>query len=129
MYNYHGCGYGYGHGYGRRGFAGRFRGVPVNIQEKEDHFELSLYAPGLNKDNIKVSVKDDTLTISYDLSSKEEDRFTRREYNADSFERSFVLNNRVNTIDITAVYQEGILKVLLPKNPETNQPPKNIKVD
>lgn len=103
--------------------------VPVNIQENETDFELSLYAPGLQKDKIKVAVKDDVLTVSYSpTDEKDGSNFTRREYRNESFERSFVLNGKVEVERIRASYAEGILKVVLGKNPDRNKPAQTISV-
>ena len=115
-------------GYGpRANKAGKW--VPVNIQENETDFELSLYAPGLEKERIKVAVKDDVLTVSY-LPSEEKKvfNFTRREYRNESFERSFVLNGKVQVERIQASYVEGILKIVLGKNPDANKPAQTISV-
>lgn len=104
--------------------------VPVNIQENENSFELSLYAPGLQKEAFKVSVKDDMLTVSYQPAEETQSNasFTRREYRNESFERSFVLNGKVTIEKITATYAEGILKITLAKDPEKNKPAQNISV-
>lgn len=127
--------YARGHQHGRRhghhwGPFGRNAGMPVNIEEKEDQFEVSLYAPGLDKAHININVKDDLLYITYKKPEEagSEANFTRREYHADSFERSFLLKRKVEVEKITASYQEGILKVILPKNPETNKPAHTITV-
>ena len=106
--------------------------APVNIKENEDSFELFLFAPSLIKENISVATKDDLLTISY-TSPKEEERnesnFTRREYHYDSFERSFILNGKVSVDKIVATYKDGILSVLLPKNPDTNKPKQEVPIN
>lgn len=120
-----------GWGWGQWGHRGRWhRSVPVNIEEKPDSFELSLYAPSLVKENIRISTKDDVLTVSYSAPAEEakEDSFTRREYQQDSFERSFVLNGKVDVEKISASYSEGVLKVTLPKNPATNRPAQNVQI-
>ncbi|MCZ4243082.1 Hsp20/alpha crystallin family protein [Pedobacter punctiformis] len=136
-----GCGRGghrfggrFGHGHGRN-FEGRFgeafRRVPVNIEENDDHFIIHLYAPALIKENLKVVTKNDVLTISYKPAeeNKETNTFSRREYANGAFERGFALNAKVLTENISVTYADGILKVTLPKNPETNTPAKDILVD
>jgi HSP20 family protein len=108
-----------------------FRSVPVNIEEKEDSFELTLFAPLLVRENIKVSAKDDVLTVSYQSPEQAEEKtgnYTRREYNFQSFERSFLLNDKIQVDKIKATYSEGVLKVILPKNPESNKPSQQIPV-
>jgi HSP20 family protein len=104
--------------------------VPVNIEEDEQAFHLHLYAPGISKDAVKISVKDDVLSIAYQAPEKEEqpNKFAHREYGTASFERLFQLNDKVLTDQISAAYNDGILKVSLPRNPETNKPAQHIKV-
>ena len=103
--------------------------VPVNIRESETDFELSLYAPGLQKEKIKVSVKDDVLSVSYiPGEEKESSDFTRREYRNGFFERSFILNGKVLVDRIRASYAEGIVKIVLVKDPDKNKPGQTISV-
>jgi HSP20 family protein len=128
--------YGYSHRY--RGYRGRwnapyhrYRSVPVNIEEREDSYVLTLYAPTLVKENIRLTTKNDVLTVSYTApqdASGENQNFTRREYYIDSFERSFILNGKVEVAGIFATYTEGILTITLPKNPLTNQPAQEVTI-
>lgn len=112
-------------------FGNGFRRVPANIEETDESFIILLFAPALIKEDLKVVTKDDVLTISY--TPKEEvksaERFNRREYGNGSFERAFALNGKVLSEGILASYADGILKVTLPKNPETNVPAKDIAVN
>lgn len=127
-----------GRGYGPWAHRGAWGGrhgrwshsVPVNIEELDDRFELKLYAPSLVRENIKVTTKDDVLTISYKVeeNASGNDRFTRREYGQDSFDRSFQLNGKVDVTKISAAYTEGVLTVLLPKDPEANKPAQDVPV-
>lgn len=112
-------------------FGGAFRRVPVNIEETDQAFELSLFAPALAKERIQLSVKDDTLKVKYEAAEQEQntgDHYRRREYSNGSFERTFLLNGKVLTEQISAAYADGILKITLPKNPETNKPAQDIAV-
>jgi HSP20 family protein len=120
------------------GFMGRhggfgFNQVPVNIEETDNEYVISLYAAALIKEKVKLTVKDDVLTISYqgtDPSAESENNgnYTYQEYSNRSFERSFRLNDKVITDSISASYTDGVLKVILPKNPETNKPAQTISV-
>ncbi|MFC4211657.1 Hsp20/alpha crystallin family protein [Pedobacter lithocola] len=112
-------------------FEGMFRRVPANIEETDESFILHLFAPALNKDNLKVITKDDVLTISYAPKEDAETsaKFSRREYGNGAFERAFALNGKVLSENISASYADGILKITLPKNPETNIPAKDIAVN
>lgn len=128
----HGFPGGWGGFRGGHGFGG-FRRVPVNIEETGSSFIVNLYAAGLNKEDIKVTVKDDVLIISYTGNEAGEpttgDRnYTRREFHNSSFERQFALNSKVSTEAVSAAYTDGILTVTLPKDPETNKPAQDINV-
>jgi HSP20 family protein len=95
------------------------RFVPaVNIIEREDAFELRISAPGFGKDELKLNVEADTLTISgehkvEDL--KENERYTRREFMHSAFSRSFRLPETVNAEGISAEHVNGMLHVRIPK--------------
>lgn len=143
MYREHRCHSGEkNHGFGSRGRFGHrfnsfgherfgFRNVPVNIEETDESFIVHLFAPALIKENLKVSTKDDRLTISYQGEERIEPKykFNRKEFKNEGFERAFALNGKVLTEQISAAYTDGILKVTLPKNPETNIPEQNVLVD
>ncbi len=105
----------------------------VNIKESNEGFNLSLEAPGFEKDNFKVELDNDRLTISAEVKNEEEEsneRYTRREFRARSFSRSFVLGeNLVDGESISAKYENGILNVSLPKKEEAKpQPVKMIEI-
>ncbi len=130
-----------GPAFGRGKFGGRGQHAwgayrpPVNIEETDTEYVIALYAAGLVKENVKLTVKDDVLTISFqgaDASTEAEKtetgRITYQEFSSRSFERSFQLNNKVLIESISATYTDGILKVTLPKNPATNVPAQTITV-
>ena len=112
-------------------FSHGFRRVPANIEETDESFIIHLFAPALVKEDLKVLTKDDVLTISYSPkeSGDSAEQFSRREYSNGAFERAFALNGKVLSENISAKYADGILKVTLPKNPETNIPAKDISVN
>jgi HSP20 family protein len=91
----------------------------VNIKESREDFEVEVAAPGLTKNDFKIQLNHDLLTIS---SEKEIDNetnngqsFTLREFSYQSFSRSFTLPNTVDYGKIVAKYENGILKVIIPK--------------
>jgi len=105
----------------------------VNIQENADGFYLELVAPGRNKEDFKLEVKDELLTISYEakaVGTDEKPDYLRREYRIETFKRSFHLDPKViNEEAISATYEDGILKVTLPKREEAlDKDPKQITV-
>lgn len=111
----------------RRRMAGR---KSVNIEEAPDHYLLSLYAAGLKKELFSISVSDDILTVSYQPQAEETpSNFIYEEYRPVQFKRSFQLNGKVLTDQITASYTDGVLGVILPKNPEAQSPAQEIRVD
>lgn len=119
-----------------RFFGGAWQPVPVNIETTDISFVLTLFAAGLVKENIVLTVQNDVLTIAYQgadatpeaAGAAPDPRYTRREFRNASFERAFQLNGKVLTEGIAAQYAEGILTVTLPKNPATNQPAQTIGV-
>ncbi|RZJ43843.1 MAG: Hsp20/alpha crystallin family protein [Chryseobacterium sp.] len=112
-------------------FGKGFRRVPANIEENDENYIIHLFAPALEKEFLKVTTKDDVLSISYTPNEEQEatQKFSRREYSNGAFERAFALNGKVLTENISAKYADGILKITLPKNPETNVPAKDIAVN
>lgn len=90
----------------------------VNVKETETGFQLELAAPGLKKEDLKINVENNKLTIGYQSEAKTEEtagKFTRQEFGFTSFERSFRLPKTVNAEAIKAAYTNGILTVELPK--------------
>jgi len=104
---------------------GRTLTVPaVNITETNEMFNVSLAAPGMKKDDFNIDVDGNMLTISCEKEeSKEENeaRFNRKEYNYTSFSRSFTVPDDVNKDKIEAKYEEGVLKLHLPKKDEVKK--------
>lgn len=100
----------------------------VNVKETEDAFEIEVAAPGMKKNDFKVSLENNLLTISSEKQEerKEEEkgRFTRREFSYQSFQRSFnVPESVVDGDKINAKYCDGILCISLPKREEVKPKP------
>jgi HSP20 family protein len=93
---------------------------PVNIIENEDGYILSLAVPGMKKEDLKISLEGSMLCIN---SQKEEieERFTRKEFNFYSFSRSFTLPEDVKPEYIEAKYEDGLLRIVLPRKEEVKQ--------
>lgn len=102
----------------------------VNFKETEKHFTIEVAAPGLNKDDINIKIEKDVLSISSEVESKNEteenDHFMRREFNFQSFNRSFKLPETIDQEKIKASHKNGVLSVELPKIDEAKL--KNTKV-
>jgi HSP20 family protein len=104
---------------------GRTQMVPaVNITETKDEYILSLAAPGMKKDDFNIDVTGNMITISSEKEQKSEvkdELYTRKEYNYTTFSRNFTLPDEVNRERIDARYEDGILKLSLPKKEEAKK--------
>ena len=101
------------------GVMGKMTTVPaVNIVEGPTDFKVSLAVPGLTKEDFKIDVEDEMITISAEKEENKEqneEQYTRREYNFSSFTRSFSLPPNVKQDAIEAKYENGVLNLVLPK--------------
>jgi HSP20 family protein len=107
----------------------------VNIKETADRYEVEVAAPGMNKDDFKIELEGNMLTITSEKSHQNEsnnqdEKFYRREFSYQSFQRSFNLKKDVVDIDkIEARYDKGLLQLLIPKKEEAKQkPPRLIQI-
>ena len=119
--------------YGSRGEEALTAGAfvpPVDIYEDEHSIQLKLEVPGLDQKALDVKVENNVLTVSgerkFEKEEKEEN-FRRVERRYGSFTRSFTLPNTVNADDVSADYNDGVLKIRLGKRAEAK--PKQIKVN
>jgi HSP20 family protein len=105
--------------FGNENLFGMSKIPPVIVTDNKEDFTLSLAAPGLTKEDFKIDVDGNMLTISSEkeeTNEEKDEKFTRKEYNYTSFCRSFNLPEEVNKEKIDAAYKDGVLKVTLPKN-------------
>lgn len=96
----------------------------VNIIENKDNFSLSLAVPGLKKEDFKIDLTGNVLTISAEKEEKKQEKddwYSRKEYNYSSFSRSFTMPEEVNKEKIDATYVDGVLKLVLPKKEEAKK--------
>ena len=106
----------------------------VNIKETAENFEVSMAAPGMRKEDFRVELEGNQLTISSEFENQQEqkegERYTRREFSYQSFQRSFTLpRNVVDVEHIEATYNDGVLRLLIPKREEAKQkPPRTIEI-
>lgn len=91
----------------------------VNIKDLNDAFEVEVAAPGMNREDFKITLNGNVLTISSSKEDKDEERtetFTRREFSYKSFQRSFELAKEViDDENIEARYENGVLRLTIPK--------------
>jgi len=99
----------------------------VNIKENTDGYEVEMAAPGLQKTDFKIELNNSLLTISSEKKveneTKEGEQFSKKEFSYQSFSRSFTLPNSVDSEKIEAKYENGILKVNIPKKEEAKPKP------
>ena len=98
----------------------------VNVYEYDDKIGIVAEIPGLDKKNVSVEVEDQVLTISGDKHGLEDDggKCITRELKQSSFKRSFNLGEHLNGNDISAIFKDGMLEILIPKK-EPEQPKKH----
>jgi HSP20 family protein len=91
----------------------------VNVVENKEDYSISMAAPGLKKEDFKIDIEGNMLSISSekeDTKEEKDSRHTRREYNYSSFSRSFTIPEDIMKDKIDAAYTDGILKITLPKS-------------
>lgn len=129
--------------FGRRGFGmrhdhhGRHFGpqrefrVPVNIVKNDESYEMLIFAPDRNKEDFKINVQGLELTVSYEVKDNLSDKrnWIRQEFSKSSFQRTFMIDNTVDTENISAQYNNGILQLTLPIVPGSEKPAQEINVN
>lgn len=101
----------------------------VNVKETDNGFELEMAIPGRKKDDIKIEIDKEVLTISSEIAKEEsavEENYTRKEFSFNSFKRVFTLPETVDADKIDASYEDGILKFVMPKKEEALPKPKRL---
>lgn len=105
----------------------------VNIFETDGEFHVQMAAPGMSKNDFKVELDNNTLTISSQKTIEESEgddkKYQRKEFSFQSFMRTFHLPDSAAAEKINAKYEDGILKLLIPKREEAKRKPvKTIKI-
>ena len=106
----------------------------VNIRETDKSYEVEMAAPGMKKEDFKIELENNILTISSEKEEEQEEdgkeKYSRREYSYESFQRSFNLPKEVvDEEKIEAHYKNGVLQLTIPKKEKAKQkPPKKIQV-
>ena len=105
----------------------------VNVAENIGEFKIEVAAPGFEKGDFIIEVDNDVLTISSEKQieneQKDGERVTKREFSYQSFSRSFTLPVLVESENIIAKYENGILNITIPKKEEAKpKPAKRIEI-
>lgn len=108
--------------------------VPVNVRETDKSYEMELIAPGLKKEDFRLNIAGDNLTVSFENQQQKEEEnkkegWIRREYQRQNFTRTFTLDDTVDAEKVTAHYENGILHLSLPKKPQAQKISKQIAVN
>lgn len=107
------------------GLMSRAANIPaVNIRENGNHYTVSLAAPGMKKEDFNIDLEGNMLTIASEKEESTEDkndRYTRKEYSYSSFSRSFTLPEDVKAEAIDARYENGELKLTLPRKEDAKK--------
>ncbi|MFY9154159.1 MAG: Hsp20/alpha crystallin family protein [Prolixibacteraceae bacterium] len=102
---------------------GTWKSTPeVNIYENTKKFEIEIAAPGLEKEDFKIDLKNDYLLVysekKDEKTDKEKGKVLRSEFRYSTFKRTFSLPKEVNVSEISATHKNGILTIELPKKAE-----------
>jgi HSP20 family molecular chaperone IbpA len=93
--------------------------MKTDVREIENGYEVDIDLPGFKKDEVKAELENGYLTISaakgLDKDEKQDGRYIRRERYAGAMSRSFYVGEGVNQNDIHAKFEDGILRILVPK--------------
>ena len=104
----------------------------VNIIEGKDEFRIEVAAPGLDKKDFTIDVKNNVLFISSEKreeDEKKEEKIMRREFSYSSFKRSFSLPDSVDSDKISASHKDGVLSIMIPKREEAKEKlPRQIRI-
>jgi HSP20 family protein len=105
--------------------------TPVNVKETENDYVLEVVAPGFQKEDFKINLDNNTLTISAEKKEETEnknEKFIRKEYKQQSFSRSFTIDEKVDAETISAKYVNGVLTLNLAKKQEVKPSVKEISI-
>jgi len=109
----------------------KLRFPATNIHESGEGYELELNVPGRNKDDFKIAVDRNLLTVSFEKekeTNKDDVKTLRREFSFESFKRTFTLSESIDVNNIVAKYENGLLKIILAKKEEIKPSVKEISV-
>ncbi len=107
--------------------------IPVNIRETGKTYEIELMAPGMKKENFKLNVNGDTLSVSFEHKEEnneenEQKTWIRKEFSQQSFVRTFNLDDTVDANKIEARYEDGVLRLSIAKKEGAQKISRNIEI-
>jgi HSP20 family protein len=98
----------------------------VNVKETADRYVVEVAAPGLKKEDFRVELHNNLLTIGAENNQQKEEKnekYTRREFSYSSFQRTFTLPSHIESDKIDAKYTDGVLHLVIPKKEEAKEKP------
>jgi HSP20 family protein len=106
--------------------------APVNIRETDNSYVLELFVPGLEKEDFRINLENNTLTVSAEKKTEEaeskNEKRIRTEYTFKSFKRSFTVDENIDAANIAAKYTNGVLTLNLPRKEEVKEAAKQITI-
>ncbi|MBC8986611.1 Hsp20/alpha crystallin family protein [Pedobacter sp. N36a] len=99
----------------------------VNISETNDQYHIEMAVPGLKKEDFKVNLEGDVLTISAEV-KKEDKQYKKQEFSYTSFLRSFTLPDSVDAASVNASYKDGVLVIDVAKKEEAKNAVRQIEI-
>lgn len=102
----------------------------VNILENSDNYTIELAVPGFSKDDLKVAIDKNQLTISYESKAEKNEsvNYLKRQFGKSNFSRSFELPKNVESDKIEAAHNNGVLSISIPKKAKVEIPVKEVEV-
>lgn len=101
---------------------------PHDIVENDDEFIVEMELAGIKREDITIDVEDDVLTIETERKKDEKANYRRNELYAGKYKRSFILPENVNSDDIDAILEDGILTIKISKKVEKAKKKKEVKI-
>ena len=111
-------------------FMGMGNSFTVDVKENENNYEIAADLPGIKKEAIDISYDNNYLTISAkkdDAYEDKRDNYVRRERRCGEFRRSFYIDN-IDENSIDATFKDGVLNIVVPKNPNKKDNRKRIDI-
>ncbi|MBR3643537.1 MAG: Hsp20/alpha crystallin family protein [Parasporobacterium sp.] len=108
--------------------------MKTDVHEHEDHYDVDIDLPGFKKEDINLSLKDGNLLVQAAKAMNEEDKdkqgkLVRRERYSGSMQRSFYVGTNVKEEDVKAKFEDGVLKLTIPKADEAIPEKKTIMIE